>query len=148
MGSQQGAGAQQVGSQHPPPQQLLFFLLNSFGILNFGILNPPKQLFFRGWQQPPSLQHAAGAQHVGAGVQQGAGAQQVGSQQAVGAQQVGSSQQAAGAQQDGSEEQPPQPLLLLPNRPNRPASALLEMVNTIMAAVRVIPFIVSLLLTR
>jgi len=153
VGSQQGAGAQQVGSQHPPPQQLLFFLLNSFGILNFGILNPPKQLFFRGWQQQPSLQHAAGAQHtgaqhVGAGVQQGAGAQQVGSQQAVGAQQVGSSQQAAGAQQDGSEEQPPQPLLLLPNRPNRPASALLEMVNTIMAAVRVIPFIVSLLLTR
>jgi len=85
---------------------------------------------------------AAGAQQVGS---QAAGAQQVGSQ-AAGAQQVGS--QAAGAQQVGSEEQEEQPLLLPPNRPNRPAFALLEMVNTIIAAVKTIPFIVSLLLTQ
>ena len=155
VGSQHGAGAQQVGSEHPPPQQLRRFL-NSLGILNFGILKQLKQLFFFGRQQP-SLQQPAGAQHVGAGVQQGAGAQQTGSQQGAGAQQVGAalqqgagaqqvgSQQAAGAQQVGSEEQPPQLLLL---HPNRPASTLLEMVNTINAAVRVIPFIVSLLLTR
>jgi len=156
VGSQHSAGAQQVGSQHPPPQQLRRFFLNSFGILNFGNLKQLKQLFFFGRQQP-SLQQAAGAQQLGAAVQQGAGAQQVGAalQQGAGAQQVGSqhsagaqqvgSQHSAGAQQDGSEEQPPQwPLL----HPNRPASTLLAMVNTIKAADRVIPFIVSLLLTR
>ena len=176
-GAQQvgSAGAQQVGSQHGagslhPPQLLS---PNSLGILilgslNLGNLNPLNKPFF-GVQQPSSLQgagalqlgsHGAGAQQLGshaAGAQQvgshgaGAGAQQVGS---AGAQQVGS--QAAGAQQVGSagaqhvgsgEQSLPQPLLLLPNRPNRPASALLDMVNTTIAAVKVIPFIVSLLLT-
>ena len=75
--------------------------------------------------------------------QAAAGAQQVGSQHsAAGAQQVGSLH-SAGAQQLGSWPQP----LLLSNRPNRPALALLEMVRTIIAADKKIPFIVSLLLT-
>jgi hypothetical protein len=145
-GAQQvaSAGAQQLGSEHPPPQPL--FLLNMFLILEN---SPP----FLVTEQPPqpSLPQAAGAQQLGsAGAQQvgsqqaaGAGAQQVGSQHSAGAQQVAS----AGAQQDGSAEQPaPQPLLLCSNRPKRPAFAVLLIVRTTIAAVRVIPRIVSLLL--
>lgn len=117
----------------------------------FLILENSPPAFLVTEQPQPSSPQAAGAQQVGsAGAQQlgsqqaaGAGAQQVGSQQAAGAQQLAS----AGAQQDGSAEQPaPQPLVLLSNRPNRPAFAVLLIVRMTIAAVRVIPRIVSLLL--
>ena len=174
VGSQHGAGSLHP-PQLLSPNSLGILILGSLNLGNLNPLNKPffgvqqpsslqgagaLQLGSHGAGAQQLGSHAAGAQQVGshaAGAQQvgshgaGAGAQQVGS---AGAQQVGS--QAAGAQQVGSagaqhvgsgEQSLPQPLLLLPNRPNRPASALLDMVNTTIAAVKVIPFIVSLLLT-
>ena len=132
VGAQQAAsaGAQHVGSLS---QHELRLRLKSFGIL----IQLNSLCFFFGWKQPSS-EHGAGTQQVGS--EHGAGAQQVGS----GAQQAAS----IGAQQVGSGAQPQLELLLLLKQSNRPASALLGMASTIIAAVRTIPLIVSLLLSN
>jgi hypothetical protein len=138
-GAQQlaSAGALQLGSLlHPSPQPLS--LLKMFLILE----NSPPIFDTEQPSSQPSSPQAAGAQQVGsAGAQQlaSAGAQQVGSTHSAGAEQSAS----AGAQQDGSSEQLS---LLCPNRSKRPAFAVLLIVKTTIAAVRVIPRIVSILL--
>ena len=98
-------------------------------------------------QQPvlqPELQQAAGAAQVGA---QAAGAAQAGAQAAgaaqVGAQAAGAAQLGAGAQQDGAGAQPQ-----LPERLNRPASALLMLAKQTSAAEIQTYFIAILLHNR